>query len=76
MWWKIEYAVWDPFKEMEECIGDFEDKEETKNTWNETLNRFIELVKNEDVVSIFVTAMLGDQIFTPDAPYVLIYSAE
>ena len=75
MWWLIEYMEWDPFKEEEEYVGGFNERNETCDSWDKTLKRFIELVNNDNVPQVYVTTCVGDKVFDEDEPYVLTYDA-
>lgn len=72
MWWKIEYEVWQPFQ----GDGDWEHHEEDSKEWKKTWKRFCELVEDDDVGCVAVTAMWGNTEYDPEDPYVLIYSAQ
>ena len=75
MWWLIEYMEYDPFKQEEEFEGGFNEREEHCETWEKTLARFIELVKDGNVAQVLVTAYWGEKVYDPEDPYVLTYDA-
>ena len=70
MWWKIEYESWKYFEE------DWEHHEESADKWDKVWNRFVELVNDDNVGLVAVTAMWGDRVYEPDDPFVLVYSAK
>lgn len=76
MYWKIEYMKWDPYKDEGECIGGFDQITEVCHVWDDTLARFIELVKDDNVPQIWVTAYRNCKVYDPDNPFVLTYDAE
>ena len=75
MWWLIEYMKWDAFKDEGESIGGFNEKEESCDTWEKTLARFNELVKDDNIPQVYVTACVNNEPYDKEHPYVLIYDA-
>ena len=75
MWWLIEYMEWDAFKDEGECIGGFNEKNETCTNWDKTLARFNELIKDDNVPQVYVTTYWGDKVYDEERPYVLTYDA-
>ena len=76
MWWKIKYMMWDPYKDEGDSIGGFNEKEENCEEWNKTLERFVELVKNDNIGQVIVITYWGKNVYDPENPYVLTYDAK